>query len=93
MQLLCISLAISGWHQQEARLTCRTGLHPPAPGFGQRRADNGNDIAQVFAGGEFRDDAAVFAMNFDLGGDDAGEHAFATSDDRGRGFIAGRFDP
>ena len=31
-------------------------------------------------------------MNFDLGGDDAGEDAFAVGDDGGGGFVAGGFD-
>ncbi len=56
-------------------------------------ADDRDDLAEMFAGGEFRDDSAVFSVNFDLGRDDAGENAFAVGDDGGGGFVAGRFDP
>ena len=56
-------------------------------------ADDRNDLAEVFARGEFGDHAAVLAVNFDLGGDDAGKDAFAIGDDGGGGFVAGRFDP
>ena len=55
-------------------------------------ANDGDDLAEVFAGGEFGDDAAVFAVDVDLGGDDAGEDVAAVGDDGGGGFVAGGFD-
>ena len=55
-------------------------------------ADDWDDLAEMFAGGKFGDDPAVFAVNFDLGRDHAGEDAFAVGDDGGGGFVAGGFD-
>ena len=40
-------------------------------GFVQCRTDHGNDIAQVFAGGEFRNHPPIRRMNRDLRGHDA----------------------
>ena len=39
-----------------------------------------------------RNNAAVFAMDIDLRGDDVGEHLFSIPDYRRRRFIAGRFN-
>ena len=58
----------------------------------ERFADDRDDLAEMFAGGELGDDAAVFAMDVDLRGDDAGENAAAVGDDGCGGFVAGRFD-
>ena len=55
-------------------------------------ADDRHDLAEMFARREFGDHAAVFAVNFDLGRDHAGEDAFAVGDDGGGGFVAGGFD-
>src|ERR1700677_4066283 len=55
-------------------------------------ADDRHDLTQMFARREFGDAPAVFAVNFDLGGDDAGEDVFAVGDDGGGGFVAGGFD-
>jgi len=46
----------------------------------------------VLAGGELRNDAAILAVNIDLGSDDAGEDFAAVGDDSRGGFVAGRFD-
>lgn len=58
----------------------------------ERFADYRDDLAQVFAGGEFGDDAAVFLVDVDLRGDDVGEDVEAVGDDGGCGFVAGGFD-
>src|SRR5260221_7855228 len=55
-------------------------------------ADSGNVWAMVFAGGEFRNDTAILAVNVDLGSDDAGEDFAAIGNDSRGGFVAGRFD-
>lgn len=55
-------------------------------------ADYGDDLAEVFAGGEFGDDAAVFLVDVDLRGDDVGKDVEAVGDDGGGGFVAGGFD-
>ncbi len=41
------------------------------PGFIQRRADHGNDIAQMFARSQFRNHTTIRRVNFDLRGHDA----------------------
>jgi hypothetical protein len=61
-------------------------------GFGEGFANDGDDLAKVFARGEFGDDAAVLAVDVDLRGDDAGENFAAVGDDGGSGFVAGGFD-
>jgi hypothetical protein len=55
-------------------------------------ADDGDDLAEVFAGGEFGDDTTVFAVNIDLRSDDGGEDFAAVDDDGGGGFVARGFD-
>ena len=58
----------------------------------ERFAHDRNDLAEMLARGEFGDYAAVFAVDVDLRGDDAGEDAAAVGDDCGGGFVAGGFD-
>ena len=58
----------------------------------ERGADGGHNGAEVFAGGEFRHDAAIGAMRGELGGDGGGENLSASGDDGGGRFIAGAFD-
>ena len=53
--------------------------------------DRVNDL-QMAAGGDFRDDAAVFGMDVDLGIDHIRKHAFAVFNDRRRCFIAAGLD-
>src|SRR5256885_16883114 len=60
-------------------------------GFGEGFADYWNDLAEMFAGGEFGDDAAVLTVNVDLRSDDRGENFAAVGDHGGGGFIAGGF--
>ena len=55
-------------------------------------AHDRNDLPQMLAGGQFRYDAAIFAMNVDLRGDDARENAAASGHNGCCRFIAGRFD-
>lgn len=55
-------------------------------------ADDRDDLAKVFARGEFGDNAAVFAMDVDLRSDYAGKDFAAVGDDGCGGFVAGRFD-
>jgi hypothetical protein len=57
-------------------------------GFG----DDGGEGFEVGAGSDFRDDAAEFLVEVDLGGDDAGEDVNAIADNGGGGFVAGGFD-
>jgi len=54
-------------------------------------ANDGDDGAEVFAGGEFRDDAAVVGVD-ELAGDDVREYLGAAAHDRRRGLVAGAFD-
>ena len=61
-------------------------------GFGDGGADDGDDVAEVLAGGELGDDAAVVGVEGDLGGDDVREDFGAVADDGGGGLVAGAFD-
>jgi len=54
-------------------------------------ADDGDDGAKVFAGGELGDDAAVVAVD-ELRGDDVREDLVAIADDGRRGLVAGAFN-
>ena len=54
--------------------------------------DDGDDGAEVLAGGELGDDAAVGGVDGDLRGDDVGELACAALDDGGGGLVAGALD-
>jgi hypothetical protein len=56
----------------------------------QRGLHDGNQIPQMFAGGQFRHNAAVFGVQLDLRGDGAGQNP-AVAHDGGAGFIAGSF--
>ncbi len=58
-------------------------------GTGDGFADDGDDIAQVLAGGEFGDHASVDGVHGHLGGDDVGERLRAGAHDSGCGFVAG----
>ena len=51
-------------------------------------ADDWHDLAEVLAGGQFGNYAAVFAMDINLRGDDAREDAATTGDDCGGGLVA-----
>src|SRR4029077_11594570 len=55
-------------------------------------ADYRDDLAQMFARGEFGNYSAVFAVNVDLRGDNRRKNVAAVGDDGGSGFVAGRFD-
>src|SRR5215470_1825645 len=55
-------------------------------------ADNGDNLAQMFARGEFGNNATVFAVNVYLRGDNARENFAAVGDNGGSGFIARGFD-
>ena len=57
----------------------------------QRGLRDGNQISQMLARGEFRHDAAIFGVQFDLRGDDIGQN-LAVAHDRGAGFVAGSFN-
>ena len=54
-------------------------------------ADDGNNGAEVFAGGQLGDDAAVVGVD-ELRGDDIGEDFGAVAYDRSGGLVAGAFD-
>lgn len=61
-------------------------------GFGDGGADDGDDVAEVLAGGELRDDAAVVGVEGDLAGDDVREGFGAVANDSGGGLVAGGLD-
>jgi len=92
------SFGISDSHQErtnETRALCHAhgvDVGEIEAGLGKCFADDWDDLAEVFARGKFRYDSAVFAMNIDLGSDDAGEDFAAVGDDGGGGFVARRFD-
>ena len=56
-------------------------------GVAQGLAGDGGQIAQMFAGGQFGNDAAIRGVQSGLAGDDVGEDS-AAGNDRGAGFIA-----
>lgn len=56
-------------------------------GAGECFPRDGEEIAEMLAGGELGDDAAVFGMELDLGRNHAGEDG-AIADDGDAGFIA-----
>ena len=61
-------------------------------GIRQRGADDGNDGAEMLAGGQFWNDSAITGVGGDLGGNDGAEGASTALDDGGGGLVAGRFD-
>ena len=61
-------------------------------GFAEGGVDDGDDGAEVLAGGELGDDAAVGGVDGDLRGDDVRELAGAALDDGGGGLVAGALD-
>ena len=85
--------AVAGGVGGEA--TRPSGVRPAASGVrpAERMASRttGDDRAEVFAAGEFRDDAAVVGVD-ELRGDDVGEDGAAFGDDGGGGLVAGAFD-
>ena len=92
------SLAVGDAYEERAdeawALGDRDGVYVGELQIGLREgfADYWDDLAEVFAGGEFGDDAAVFLVDVDLRGDDVGEDVEAVGDDGGGGFVAGGFD-
>ena len=60
-------------------------------GCGHRLPDDRDDVAEVFAAGEFGDDAAVAGVD-QLGGNDVGEDFAALRDDGRGGLVTGAFD-
>src|SRR3954469_23789211 len=61
-------------------------------GLLQRFAEDGEDIFDVGAAGDFWDDAAVDGVEMGLRGNDVAEDRAAVLDDGGGGFVAGGFD-
>ncbi len=61
------------------------------PGFAQGGVRDGQEILEMFAGGEFRHHAAVFLMQFDLRGNHVGQDD-PVAHHGGAGFIAGSFE-
>ena len=61
-------------------------------GTRQCLADDRDDIAQVFAGGEFGNDATVVRMEGHLRGNDVGKRGGASAYDGSGGLVAGAFD-
>ena len=60
-------------------------------GLAEDFARDGQEVAEMFAGGKFGNDAAVFGVHGGLGGNDVGEDG-AVADDRGAGFVARGFE-
>jgi len=67
-------------------------IGPGSAGTFEGFADHRDDCAEMFAGGEFGDDAAVSGVEFELAGDDVREDARTVFEDGGGGFVAGAFD-
>lgn len=61
-------------------------------GAGHGFANDMNNVAEMFARGELRDDPAVVGMEGHLGGDDVGKRRSSGTDDGGGGLVAGAFD-
>ena len=57
-----------------------------------KNQDDGDDGAEMLAGGEFGDHTAVLAVYGELAGDDGGEDARFAFKYGGGGFVAGTFD-
>jgi hypothetical protein len=53
--------------------------------------DQGQQLADVIAGGQFRDDAAIFGVHLDLAEQPMGEQASLTVEYGGSGLVAGCF--
>ena len=66
----------------------------PGGGAGARHgfADDGDDIAEMLAGGEFGDDTTVVGVERHLRSDHVRESFAARADDGSGGFVAGAFD-
>ena len=62
-------------------------------GLGHSGAHHRDQVAEMFARGEFGDDAAISRMQFDLAGNHVGQDLLARTHDGGRGFVAAAFDP
>src|SRR5271156_6556339 len=62
-------------------------------GLSERGANNGNDVAQVFAGGELGDDPAKLGVGRDLRGDYIGQRLASVADNGRGGLVAGAFNP
>ncbi len=62
-------------------------------GLRQRRADHGNDGAQMLAAGQLRNHSAVAGVGGDLRGDHRGKRTRAALDNRGGGLVARGFNP
>ena len=60
--------------------------------IGERLTNDGDDVADVFAGGDLGDDSSVESVLGDLGRDDVREDFVTGADDCGRGFVAGGLD-
>ena len=60
--------------------------------LGHGGVDDGDDVAQVLARGEFGDNAAVVGVERDLRRDDVGEDLAAAAHHRRGGLIAGTFN-
>ena len=61
-------------------------------GAGHGFANHGNNVAEMFARGELRDDPAIVGMKGHLRGDDVGQRRSSRTDDRGCGLVTGAFD-
>ena len=70
----------------------RIQLRHAYAGFAEGGVDDRDDGAEVLAGGELRNDAAVGRVDGDLRGDDVRELAGAALDDGGGGLVAGALD-
>ena len=98
IERMCESLAIGNADEERAneagtlRNANRVKIGEGQPRLEKSLPDDGHDLAEVFARGKFGHDAAVFAVNINLRGDDAGKNFAAVRDDGGSGFIARRFN-
>jgi len=68
------------------------GVAPARVRAGERRVDDLQDYFEVMARRDFGDDATVLGVQVELRCDDVRAQVAPVFDDRGGGFVAGRFD-
>ncbi len=90
--------AVGNAHQKRAnqawalRYPDGTEIGEIQTGLGEGLADDRNDLPKVFARGEFRNHAAVFSVDVNLGSDDARKDFPAVSDNGSGSFVARRLN-
>ena len=70
----------------------RIDVRPPSPGIVEERVQQGHDLADMVAGGEFRHHAAVAGVQFDLAVERVRKQPGAGVVERDAGLVAGCLD-